>query len=174
MLHLGFYFENRHLHLRNTRNTSPSAKSGPCSVSPELSFPYATFVAVQLLNHVQLFEISWPYGLNYPGLPCPSPSPRVCSNSCPLSQWCHPTISSSVTLFSFCPQIFSLIRGKSIPLLHGLCWDVCCHGTMPLFAKPSCVANSTDLSVQGLIQSDKGSFFTYIEVQENPMSKPFQ
>ena len=40
---------------------------------------------------------------------------------------------------------------------------------MPLFAKPSCVANSTDLSVQGLIQSDKGSFFTYIEVQENPM-----
>ena len=33
-------------------------------------------------------------------LPCPSPSPRVCSNSCPLSQWCHPTISSSVVPFS--------------------------------------------------------------------------
>ena len=33
-------------------------------------------------------------------LPCPSPSPGVCSNSCPLSQWCHPTISSSVVPFS--------------------------------------------------------------------------
>ena len=39
-------------------------------------------------------------------LPCPSPSPRVCSNSCPLSQWCHPTISSSVTPFSSCLQSF--------------------------------------------------------------------
>ena len=39
-------------------------------------------------------------------LPCLSLSPRVCSNSCPLSQWCHPTISSSVTPFSFCPQSF--------------------------------------------------------------------
>ena len=38
---------------------------------------------------------------------CPSLSPWVCSNSCPLSQWCHPTISFSVTLFSPCPQSFS-------------------------------------------------------------------
>ena len=39
-------------------------------------------------------------------LPCPSPSPRVCSKSCPLSRWCHPTISSSVVPFSSCPQSF--------------------------------------------------------------------
>ena len=39
-------------------------------------------------------------------LPCPSLSPGVCSNSCPLSQWCQPTVSSSVTLFSSCPQSF--------------------------------------------------------------------
>ena len=39
-------------------------------------------------------------------LPCPSPSPRSCSNSVPLSQWCHPTISSSVIPFSSCPQYF--------------------------------------------------------------------
>ena len=39
-------------------------------------------------------------------LPCPSPSPGACSNSCPLSQWCHPTISSSVVPFSSCPQSF--------------------------------------------------------------------
>ena len=36
--------------------------------------------------------------------PCPSPTPGVYPNSCPLSQWCHPTISSSVLPFSFCPQ----------------------------------------------------------------------
>ena len=44
------------------------------------------------------------HGLQHTRLPCPSLSPRVCSNSCPLSQWCHPTISSSAALFSSCPQ----------------------------------------------------------------------
>ena len=39
-------------------------------------------------------------------LPCSSLSPRVCSNSCPLSWWCQPTILSSITLFSSCPQSF--------------------------------------------------------------------
>ena len=39
-------------------------------------------------------------------LPCPSPTPRTFSNSCPLSQWCHPTISSSVIPFSYCLQSF--------------------------------------------------------------------
>ena len=48
----------------------------------------------------------WPHGLQHTRLPCPSPSPRACSNSCPLSQWCHPTISSSVVLFSSCLQSF--------------------------------------------------------------------
>ena len=44
--------------------------------------------------------------LQHARLPCPSLSPGVCSNSCPLSQWCHPAISSSVTPFSSCPQSF--------------------------------------------------------------------
>ena len=47
-----------------------------------------------------------PHGLQQARLPCPSPTPRACSNSCSLSQWCHPTISSSVTPFSSCPQSF--------------------------------------------------------------------
>ena len=38
--------------------------------------------------------------------PCPSPTPRVYPNSCPLSRWCHPTVSSSVVPFSSCPQSF--------------------------------------------------------------------
>ena len=48
-----------------------------------------------------------PHGLQHARPPCPSPTPRVYPNSCPLSQWCHPTISSSVIPFSFCPQSFS-------------------------------------------------------------------
>ena len=44
--------------------------------------------------------------LQHARLPCPSPSPVVCPNSCPLSQWCHPIISSSVFPFSFCLQSF--------------------------------------------------------------------
>ena len=47
-----------------------------------------------------------PHGLHHVRPPCPSQSPKVCSNSCPLSQWCQPTISSSVVPFSFCPQSF--------------------------------------------------------------------
>ena len=48
----------------------------------------------------------WPHGLQHTRPPCPSLSPRVCSNLFPLSRWCHPTISSSATLFSSCPQSF--------------------------------------------------------------------
>ena len=47
-----------------------------------------------------------PYGLQHVSLPCPSLSPGVCSNSCPLNQWCHPTISSSITPFSSFLQSF--------------------------------------------------------------------
>ena len=49
---------------------------------------------------------SWPHGLQHTRLLCPSRSLRICSNSCPLSQWCCLTISSSVALFSFCLQSF--------------------------------------------------------------------
>ena len=47
-----------------------------------------------------------PYGLQHTRLPCPSPTPRACSNSCPLFRWYHPTISSSVIPFSSCLQSF--------------------------------------------------------------------
>ena len=47
----------------------------------------------------------WLHGLQHARLPCPSLSPGVCSDSRPLSQWCRPTVSSSVALFS-CPQSF--------------------------------------------------------------------
>ena len=47
-----------------------------------------------------------PRGLQHARLPCPSPTPGACSNSCPLIWWCHPTISSFAVPFSSCPQSF--------------------------------------------------------------------
>ena len=47
-----------------------------------------------------------PHGLQHARIPYPSPTPRACSNSCPFSQWCHPTISSCVVPFSSCLQSF--------------------------------------------------------------------
>ena len=46
----------------------------------------------------------WPRGLQHTRLPCPLPSPGVCTNSCPLNRWCHPTVSSSAVPFSPCLQ----------------------------------------------------------------------
>ena len=58
----------------------------------------------------------WPHGLQHARLPCPSPTPRACSNSCPSSQWCHPSISSSFVPFSSCPQSFPALG--SFPVSH--------------------------------------------------------
>ena len=55
-----------------------------------------------------------PHGLRHTRPPCPSLSPRVCSNLCPLSQWCHPTISSFVIPFSSC--LLSFPASRSFPL----------------------------------------------------------
>ena len=56
-----------------------------------------------------MFNSLWPHGLQHTRLPCSSPAPEACSNSCPSSWWCHPTISSSVITFPP-PSIFSIIR----------------------------------------------------------------
>ena len=55
-------------------------------------------------SHSVVFDSLWPHGLDPARLPCPSPTPRACSNSCPSSGWCHPIISSSVIPFSSCMQ----------------------------------------------------------------------
>ena len=54
-----------------------------------------------------------PHGLQHARLPCPSPTPRACSNSCPSSQWCHPTISSSV--FPFSSRLQSFLPSGAFP-----------------------------------------------------------
>ena len=58
-------------------------------------------------NHSVVSDFLWPHELLHARAPCPSQTPRVYSNSCPLSwRWCHPTISSSVIPFSSRPQSF--------------------------------------------------------------------
>ena len=55
-------------------------------------------------SHSVMYHSLWPHGLQHTRLPCPSPIPGA--YSCPLSRWCHPTISSSVIPFSSCLQSF--------------------------------------------------------------------
>ena len=62
----------------------------------------------------------WPHGLQHARLPCPSSSPGLNSKSCPLSQWCHPTILSSVSPFSW-PQSFPLSGSFPMNQLFALC-----------------------------------------------------
>ena len=64
---------------------------------------FADVVVVQLPSCVWLFATPWTAAHQ---TSCPSLYPRVCSNSCPLSRWCHPTISSFVASFSSCPKSF--------------------------------------------------------------------
>ena len=61
------------------------------------------FSSVESLSYVDSLQ---PHGLQHARLPCPSPTPGACSNLCPLSQWCHSTISSTVVPFSSCLQSF--------------------------------------------------------------------
>ena len=60
---------------------------------------------VVVFSHSVMPDSLWPHGLQHARLPCPSQSPRACSNSHPSSQWCHPNISSSV-ISSSCLQSF--------------------------------------------------------------------
>ena len=66
-----------------------------------------------VFSHPVMSSSSWPHGLQHVRPLCPSTSPEVCPSSYPLHWWCHPAISSSDALFSFCPQIFPSIRDFS-------------------------------------------------------------
>ena len=71
-------------------------------------------------SHSVVSDSLWPHGLQHTRLPGPSPAPRACSNLCPSNQWCHPAISSSVVLFSFCPQC--LRASGSFPMSQLFAW----------------------------------------------------
>ena len=78
-----------------------------CCWTPLLKVSVQLLYSLLLLfSHSVMSDFLWPHGLQHARLPCPSPTPGACSDSCPLRQWCHPTISSSVGPFSSCPQSF--------------------------------------------------------------------
>ena len=64
------------------------------------------FLPVSQFSRSVVSDSLQPHGLQHARLPCPSPTPRAYSNSCPLSRWCRPVISSSVVPFSSCLQSF--------------------------------------------------------------------
>ena len=94
------------LRFRFTSAKGPSSIHGQRTRShmPQLKIPHAT--PESLFSRSVTSDSLWPPGLQHARLPSPSPSPAVCSHSCPLSQWYHPTISSFVTPFFSCPQSF--------------------------------------------------------------------
>ena len=110
-----------HTHCLSSFNETPSPNKGYSSLESYTSGGYSTFwsltVSASLITwwltrtSVQ-FSCSvvsnslWPHGLQGARLPCPSPTPGACSDSCPSSQWCHSTISSSVIPFASCLQSF--------------------------------------------------------------------
>ena len=78
-------------------------------------YTYHTLYICILLFSCSVMSYSlWPHGLQHARLPCLSPAARSCSNSCPLSWWCHPTISSSVIPFSSC--LLSFPASGSFPI----------------------------------------------------------
>ena len=79
-----------------------------------------TLMLLLLFNPSVVSNSLRPHGLQHARLLCPSPTPRACSNSSPSSQWCHPTISSSVIPFSSCLQSFPALGSFPMSWLFSL------------------------------------------------------
>ena len=89
-----------------------------CINIPILQMRILNFSSVQF-SHSVVSDSLRPHELQHARPPCPSPTPRVHSNSRPSSRWCHPAISSSVVPFSSCPQ--SLPASESFPMSQLRC-----------------------------------------------------
>ena len=85
----------------------------------QVSHKRSSFSSVQFSRSVMSNSL-WPHESQHARPPCPSPTPRVYSNPCLLSWWCHPAISSSVIPFSSCPQ--SLPASGSFPVSQLFSW----------------------------------------------------
>ena len=100
--HLEWTFLSRYLfYSLNPQSTTPFSLSS-CSIISQFS------------HLVTQSDSLWPHGLQHTRLPCPSPTPGACSNSCPLNRLCHPTISSSVIPFFSC--LWSFPASGSFPI----------------------------------------------------------
>ena len=110
----------------------------------------------------------WPHGLQHARLPCPSLSPGVCSSSCPMSQWWHPTISSSVVPFSSCPQSLpaSVISNESVLCIRWPKYWNFSFSISPSNEYPGLISFRIDLfdllAVQGTLKSSPAPQFKSI------------
>ena len=115
--HPGIKLASPAIYLWTAWEASLSGLLKPCRVRTLVSGvkPHSV-MHILLFCHSVMSDSLWPHGLQHARLPCPSSSPRVCSNSCPLSQWCHPTVSSSVVPFSSClrssPELGSFLMSQ--------------------------------------------------------------
>ena len=96
----GFFVKIWHILATNTFWASPMAHTVSSLLAMlETCIQFLQFSSVQF-SHSVVSDSLRPLRLQHPRPPCPSPTPGVYSNSCPWSQWCHPTISSSIVPFS--------------------------------------------------------------------------
>ena len=102
----------------------------------------SSLVLLLLFSWSVVSDYLWPHGLQQARLPCLSLSPGVCSNSCPLSWWYHPSISSSVALFSSCLKSFPTLRTR---------WPK--YWNFSFSASPSNEYSGNLLAVQGTLKS---------------------
>ena len=118
------------------------------------------FSSVQFSRSV-VSDCLQPHDLQHARPPCPSPTPRVHSNSCPLSQWCHPAISFSVVPFSSCPQ--SLPTSESFPMSQLFSWGGQSTGV-------SALVSVLPMNIQGWSPVD---WIGWISLQSKGLSRVF-
>ena len=106
------------------------------------------FISFQLSRSVMSDSLQL-HGLQHTRPPCPSPTLGACSNSCPLSQWHHPTNLSAVTLFSSCPQLFPAPERRLLKQGHGVSRDLdgknswCSHPSLKFSSYAKNAVNSS-------------------------------
>ena len=131
---------------------SEGGVQGESPLSPEpgcyLSSLLLDFSSVQFRRSVVSNSLR-PHEPQHARPPCPSPTPRVYSNSCPLSGWCHPTISSSVVPFSSCPQSFPASGSFQMRQFFASvqCSSVQSLGRVWLFATPWIATHQASMSI---------------------------
>ena len=96
-----------------------SGKTGNFKMIHKILVTFSSVSSFSSVHYAQSCPTLQPHESQHARPPCPSPTPRVCSDSCPSSRWCHPAISSSVVPFS-CPQ--SLPASGSFPVSQLFAW----------------------------------------------------